>query len=437
MVHAGAVLENKWHVERLLGEGGMARVYAARHRNGRRVALKFMRRELAAEPALVERFLREGYVANKIDHPGAVAILDDGVAADGTPFLVMELLEGRTLRERIEEGTLSLHEAGDVVARLADVVASAHDKGIVHRDIKPDNVFVTSDGTVKVLDFGIARLKERAEVKHETRAGITMGTVGFMPPEQARGYVDLVDARTDVWALAATLFQLVTGRILHEAQTANESLLLAMTTPAPPLATLAPWMPDRIAAVLDVALAFDREARFVDARAFATALRAALGDVKGDPRASLSSVAPLVTTTTPPRRATEVLGSRPSHTLLARAFARRGRGEATSSSSRALVAVAAAALAVLVVVTTTASRPAPRMTRTASLAAVARELARSADVPSEPASPVVVVDPPARPLRRLEPGPRASVHPSPSAVPHIEPPPAPPSHARDPLGSRR
>jgi serine/threonine protein kinase len=294
----GTLVEGKWQIERLLGMGGMAYVFAARHRNGRHVAMKLLRPELVLEPVLVQRFLREGYVANRIDHPGAVAILDDGVTEDGTPFLVMELLEGRTLRERIEREPLPLERALRVVADVLSVLAVAHDKGVVHRDLKPDNLFETDDGVVKVLDFGIARLRDQARPELDTRSGITMGTIGFMPPEQARGHTAEVDAQSDVWAMGATLYTLLTGRSVHVAATTNEALLLAMTAPVKPMAELEPALPPLVRALLDDALAFDKSARFASAQAMKNALETAL------PRASAATTErpPTLASVDPPRR---------------------------------------------------------------------------------------------------------------------------------------
>ena len=157
----GMVLREKWRLQALLGVGGMAAVYAATHaNNGKRVALKVLHAELASNPEVKSRFLREGYVANKVEHPGSVQVLDDDTAEDGSPFLVMELLEGVTLeehRERAPGGVLSSAEVVIIGERILDVIAVAHEKGIVHRDIKPDNIFLTSNGVVKLLDFGIAR----------------------------------------------------------------------------------------------------------------------------------------------------------------------------------------------------------------------------------------------------------------------------------------
>ncbi len=272
----GTTLCGKWTLERLIGIGGMAQVFQATHRNGRAVAVKVMRPELAVEPLFVERFLREGYVANKVDHPGAVAILDDDLASDGAPFLVMELLRGRTLASRLREtGCLPVADALRVVASVLDVLAAAHDKGIVHRDIKPENLFETEGGDTKVLDFGIARLRDGMGQRGNTEGGVTMGTLGYMPPEQARGQGDALDARSDLWAVGATLLTLTTGLTLHDAATPNEALLLAMTAPIRPVQTLAPGLPSAVAALLDTALAFDKAARFTDARAMRQAVEGA------------------------------------------------------------------------------------------------------------------------------------------------------------------
>ncbi len=272
----GRVLCGKWRIERLIGMGGMAQVFEATHRNGRRVAVKMMRPTLAVEPSLVERFLREGYVANKLEHPGAVAILDDDVTDEGVPFLVMELLVGRTLGERLrDQGPLALDAALRVADEALDVLAAAHERGIVHRDIKPDNLFETDGGAIKVLDFGIARLRDQLTSGGETQAGTTMGTVGYMAPEQARGQVAAIDARSDVWAMGATVFTLLTGRIVHDAATPNEALLLSMTVPVPALSSMIAHLPPAVCALLDHARAFDLQARFGIARAMQKATREA------------------------------------------------------------------------------------------------------------------------------------------------------------------
>ena len=230
------------------------------------------------------RFLREGYVANTVDHPGAVRVFDDDTTDDGAAFLVMELLEGETLETRAERlgGKLAPAELLLLADRLLDVLGAAHAKGIVHRDIKPDNLFLTTDGQLKVLDFGIARLRELGEpaverpaLGHKTAAGTFLGTPAFMSPEQARGRWDEVDERTDLWAVGATMFTLLTGNSVHEAHTVNEQLVLAVTTQAPSLAQRAPDLPPELVRVIDRALAYHKNDRFQHAREMQAALREA------------------------------------------------------------------------------------------------------------------------------------------------------------------
>jgi serine/threonine-protein kinase len=274
----GCVLRGKWRIDHLLGIGGMAAVYAGTHRNGKRGAIKLLHLELSLDAAARSRFLQEGYVANKVAHPGAVSVLDDDVAEDGSVFLVMELLEGRTL-EKISQSrptqTLETAEVLAVAVEILDVLAAAHDKGIVHRDLKPDNIFITHDGRLKVLDFGLARVREIQPSAHTTKAGEAMGTPAFMPPEQALGNWDSVDARTDLWAVGAMLFTLLTGRLVHVADTINKLLLAAMTKPAPPIRSIQPDVPKAVAAIIDRALAFERNERWPDARAMQQAVREA------------------------------------------------------------------------------------------------------------------------------------------------------------------
>ncbi|WP_437323674.1 protein kinase domain-containing protein [Sorangium sp. So ce381] len=283
----GQVLRGKWRLERLLGFGGMAMVYAATHRNGMRGAVKILRRELSEDEEARSRFLREGYVANRVEHPGIVRVLDDDVTEDGSVFLVMELLEGETVearRAREPGGVLGVSDVLGIADDLLDVLAVAHERGIVHRDLKPDNLFLTRHGQLKVLDFGIARLRELSSPANaSTRAGTLMGTPQFMPPEQARGQWDRVDPRSDLWAVGSTMYQLLSGRYVHEAETLPLLLLAAMTQPAPPVGSVLPALPPPIAGVMDVALAFDPDRRWPNARAMQRALRQARGGAALDP----------------------------------------------------------------------------------------------------------------------------------------------------------
>ena len=278
----GTLLSGRWHLDKLVGVGGMAAVYAATHRNSKRVAVKILHPEISVDDNARQRFLREGYAANQVGHRGAVTADDDGTTEDGVAFLVMELLEGETIEERSVRhgGTLKAREVLALMDQTLATLEAAHDKGIVHRDLKPENLFLTHDGVVKVLDFGIARLQERSGSPSQTQ-GI-MGTPSFMAPEQARGRWEDVDARTDLWAIGATMFTLLSGRFVHPAETANEALVRAVTERAPSLSSVAPQIHPAIAALVDKVLAYERELRFQTAREFRDALHVADAAIAGD-----------------------------------------------------------------------------------------------------------------------------------------------------------
>ncbi|MCA9584011.1 MAG: protein kinase [Myxococcales bacterium] len=298
----GTRVRGKYRVDKLLGVGGMGAVYAATHRNGSKVALKVLHPQLSMLGDIRARFAREGYVANAVNHPGVVRVIDDDETEDGAVFLVMELLEGDTAEARARRfaGRLPVEEVVTIADGLLSVLAAAHDAGIVHRDIKPENVFLTNEGVVKVLDFGIARLRaasigEDMDVEvasampHlRTRTGVTLGTPAFMPPEQALGRTDEVDALSDLWAVGATMFALLTGRIVHDVGTHMEIVIAAATAQARSVAAVAPDLPTGLVAVVDKALAFKREDRWPSAAAMLEALRAAVpqaqpGSVKSIP----------------------------------------------------------------------------------------------------------------------------------------------------------
>jgi serine/threonine-protein kinase len=281
----GQTLRGKWHVDRLIEVGGMSAVYAATHRNGRCAAIKVLQPRFATDPLVRRRFLREGYVANKIDHPGAVAILDDDVAEDGAPFLVMELLDGESLSHWLSRvgDRLPVLDVLAVAEQLLEVLEVAHDNGIVHRDIKPGNVFVTRTGHAKLLDFGLARIRDGEISLIPTAAGIVLGTGGYMAPEQASGVPEAVDARSDLFAVGAVVFRALAGHPIHEKPTPFETIIAAMREPAPPFATAVPGVAPLLAATMDRALAFDKTARWPDARAMSESLRAAYDEVRRRP----------------------------------------------------------------------------------------------------------------------------------------------------------
>lgn len=273
----GLLLRGKWRLDRLLGVGGMGWVYAATHRNRSRVAIKFLLPELAMIEEMRARFLREGYVANTIGHPGVVMVHDDDVDENGVAFLVMELLQGGTLYQlrRQSQGKLPVKVVVAAMDGLLDVLTRAHDKNVVHRDIKPANVFITRQGKVKVLDFGIARLTHSTgrHTDESTSAGTFMGSVAYMPPEQAAGHWDRVGPQSDIWAVGATMFRLLSGEHVHAALGVAELVEAAVTKPARSIASAAPELSKSLVQIVDRALAFDPKDRWPNAESMLHALR--------------------------------------------------------------------------------------------------------------------------------------------------------------------
>ena len=282
----GSVLNDKWTLERLLGVGGMGAVYAGRHRNGARAAVKVLHRALSRHEEVKARFLREGYAANRVDRPGVVKVLDDDVVVggpdEGTAYLVMELLEGQSLEERVQGGLCLTERDFLVVAdAVLDVLETAHANGVVHRDIKPENLFIAKDEAgirLKVLDFGLARLLEGQST---TSHGVALGTPSFMSPEQAGGRNDEIDGRTDVFALGACGFRLITGRPIHEGVGPIDRVVKMATLPAPPIRELAPAVSEAFARIIDHALEFRREDRYESAAAMRAEVQAALAAATG------------------------------------------------------------------------------------------------------------------------------------------------------------
>jgi serine/threonine-protein kinase len=282
----GTILGGKWTLTRLVDMGGMAAVFAAEHRTtGKRAAIKLLMPMFAAHTEIRERFLREGYVANKVDHPGSVSVFDDGITEDGAPFLVMELLEGESLEEWLSRsgGRLPVSDALAVAEQTLDVLAAAHSKGVVHRDIKPGNLFAAKDGRIKVLDFGLARLRDPKLQAMPTAGGIVLGTSAYMPPEQAQGKSHLIDGRSDLYAVGAVLFRCITGRYVHALETAQERLIAAMKDRAPSLATVVPHAPASIVALVDRALCFEMEGRWPDAQTMRFVVRQVFDELKHGP----------------------------------------------------------------------------------------------------------------------------------------------------------
>src|ERR1019366_4667022 len=275
----GCVLDDKWTLERLLGLGGMAAVYAARDRNGARAAVKVLHADLSRYKDVRERFLREGYAANRVEHAGAVKVLDDDVIASGpesgTAYLVMELLEGESLQDRLERGPpVGELEFLSIAGSVLEVLEAAHSRGVVHRDLKPENLFLarsdppSAGDRGKALDFGLARLVQGQAI---TSYGLALGTPSFMSPEQAAGRIDEIDGRTDLFALAATGFRICAGRRIHEAAGPVELVRKMANVAAPRVRDVRPEVSAPCARVIDRALEFRREDRYETASAMRAA----------------------------------------------------------------------------------------------------------------------------------------------------------------------
>jgi serine/threonine protein kinase/WD40 repeat protein len=263
----------------LLGAGGMGEVYRARDRQlGRDVAIKILPAFLSRDPDRLRRFEQEARAAAALNHPNILAVYQMGMH-EGTPYLVSELLEGSTLRERLARGPLAARKAVEYAAQTAHGLAAAHEKGIVHRDLKPENLFVTNDGRLKILDFGLAKLIQKptdepsaATVSGQTEPGVVLGTVGYMSPEQVRGHA--ADHRADLFALGAILYEMLTGKRSFHKPTSAETMSAILNEEPPPVSQIVPGIPPALQRVVQRCLEKSPEQRFHSASDLAFALEA-------------------------------------------------------------------------------------------------------------------------------------------------------------------
>ena len=260
-----------YRVTRLLGEGGMGMVYLAEHPTlGRRAAVKVLHPDLAASHEMIERLFNEARAANAIGHPGIVEVSDLGLLPSGTPYIVMEFLEGQSLGARMNQGgRLSLRAALEIADQAASAVGAAHAKGIIHRDLKPDNLFLTPDPQwpgrerLKVLDFGIAKLAQRPATAGDvrTRTGAILGTPRYMSPEQCRDSRE-VDHRTDIYSLGVILYEMLAGTPPFVSSSWGEMAHMHIGVKPPDLRELVPELPLAIERAVARALEKEPDARF-------------------------------------------------------------------------------------------------------------------------------------------------------------------------------
>lgn len=277
----GQVLDGRYRIDGVLGQGGMGMVFRATQTSmGREVAVKTLHPTLAAAPQFFERFRREAEMASRLRHPGIITIYDFGRTPDGTCYYVMELLEGVSLKQWVKaNGPLSLGRAVELVEQAARALAHAHQMGAIHRDLKPHNIMVQrldDRDFVKVLDFGLVKALEQDEHEQLTSTGQVLGTPQYMPPEQAGG--EHVDQRSDLYSLAGVLYFCLTGSSPFGANTVRKALQLSLTQPVPPVARKrsgAP-VPPALDAFFQKALSPEKEDRFQTAEELVAAMHAAI-----------------------------------------------------------------------------------------------------------------------------------------------------------------
>src|SRR5499433_275071 len=260
----------RYRVLSLLGTGGMGEVYLAQDsRLGRKVAIKILPASFTKDQKRVRRFEQEARAASRLSHPNICVIHEVGETDDGRHFITMEYIDGVTLRQRMTNLQMRLAEALDIAIQAASGLAAAHQAGIVHRDVKPENIMLRTDSYIKVLDFGLAKLTEKRQISADTEspsiaavktdAGVVMGTASYMAPEQARGLE--VDARTDIWSLGVVLYEMVAGRAPFEGATTSDVIVSTLEREPLPLEHHRSGDPTELQKIVSKALSKNREDR--------------------------------------------------------------------------------------------------------------------------------------------------------------------------------
>lgn len=275
-----------YQIESLLGVGGMGEVYLARETKlNRKVALKILPAPFVAEKERVSRFEREARAISALNHPNLITIYDVG-SLNGVHFIATEFVEGKTLRELAAGGHLKLKEMLSIAAQVAEALSAAHHAGVIHRDVKPENIMVRADGYVKVLDFGLAKLNEITETERNasaahTQAGAVMGTLAYMSPEQATG--ETLDARTDVWSLGVVLYEMATGSTPFKAEVRQATVKAILNSEPESVTNSNVSLPAELDRIISKALEKDPELRYQTASDFRADLRRLLREIDSSP----------------------------------------------------------------------------------------------------------------------------------------------------------
>ena len=274
----GELIAGRYELEELVGSGGMSSVYCARDRLlERKVALKLLHEQFTRDEAYVERFRREARAVAQLAHPNIVTVIDRG-EQDGQQFIVFEYVDGENLKHLVErEGPLAVRDAIALTLQVARGLAFAHDQGIVHRDVKPQNVLLDGDGRAKVTDFGIAHA---VDVDGMTITGTILGTSNYIAPEQARGQP--VDEQTDVYSLGCVLYELLAGEVPFEGDTFVAVAMKHVNDPVPSIRDVRPDVPQRLDWAIQRAMAKDHQERFESMAALATELEACYAELDGE-----------------------------------------------------------------------------------------------------------------------------------------------------------
>ena len=278
MIVKGSIINDRYQIIKTLGEGGMANVYLA-HDNilDRNVAVKVLRGDLANDEKFVRRFQREALSASSLSHPNIVEMYDVG-EDDGQYYIVMEYVDGKTLKQVLKQrGHLSITEVVDIMLQLTDGLAHAHDAYIIHRDIKPQNIMILSNGMIKITDFGVATALNSTQL---TQTNSVMGTVHYLPPEQANGKGSTV--RSDIYSMGIMMYELLTGLVPYKGESAVEIALKHLREPLPSVRKVDPTIPQSIENVIIRATAKNPKNRYTDAREMHEDIKTALDDSRKD-----------------------------------------------------------------------------------------------------------------------------------------------------------